>query len=191
MKKVLAVLALLAAIGGFIWWRAHTPPKVGQDFARLAPAEKKQRRESARKLQTQIGTLMESARRKDRTPFTQEITETDLNTLLQDNIRSKNAPLRDLRAGITKEGLALQGQVSYKGFNAVVTMDGTVAATAGKLAYTLASLQIGGLPAPSSLRQKAEKQVASKINKYLGRIPGTIESVQAQDGKFVITGVTG
>lgn len=190
MKKFGLFLLVLIGIGGYIWWRARTPPTVGEDFARLAPAQQQERRADAQKLQTQVKDLADAARRHERKPFTLEISEEQLNTLLQDNIRSQNAPIKDLRAGISKDDLAVQGQVNYQGIDAVVTMNGNVAVDAGKMRYSISSLQIGGFPAPSSLRKKAEKQVTEQVNKYLARAPGTIEGVETQDGKLVIRGTT-
>ena len=190
MKKVVIFLALLALIGGYAFWRVRTPPTVGEDFARLAPAQQQERREDAQKLQTQVKELADAAQRHEHKPFTLEISQEQLNTLLQDNIRSQNAPVKDLRAGISSNGLALQGQVNYQGIDAVVTMDGNVTVDAGKLKYNIESLQIGGFPAPKSLRRKAETQVTEKVNKYLAKTPGTIESVETQDRTLVIRGIT-
>lgn len=184
-------LVLLATVGGFVFWRVRTPPKVGEDFAKLSPAVQKERRDSAHQLETQVKNLVQSAEQSQRKPFTLAVQDSQLNTMLQDQIRTKNAPIKDIRAGISPAGLALQGTVDYKGFNAVVTMNGTLSTESGKLFYSISSLQIGGFPAPKSLRKNAEKQVARRINKYLARTPGTIQSVEAQDGKFVISGVTG
>lgn len=190
MKKVGIVLLVLVLLGGYAWWRVRTPPVVGDDFARQAPAEQERRRGEARKLKTQFEELATAAREGKRQPFTLDISQEQLNTLLQDNIRAENAPVKDLRAGISQDGLAVQGEIKYEGFNAVVTMNGNIVVESGKLKYGIDSLQIGGLPAPKSLRRKAEDQMTERVNKYLARTPGTIESVDVQDGKLVIRGIT-
>jgi hypothetical protein len=191
MKKlsVLVVIVLLGA-GVLGYWRAQQSVTVGEDFAKLSPTEQKQRRADTAKLQDQISELATAAKRKEHKPFTLNITEEQLNTLLQDSLRAENTPLRDLRAGISPSELALQGRVLYKGVDTTVTMGGVVRADNGKLLYDINSLKIGMFPAPSSLKEKAEKQVAAQLNKYLSRAPGRISSVQLAEKKLTIEGVT-
>ncbi|HEX8550058.1 MAG TPA: hypothetical protein VF681_00745 [Abditibacteriaceae bacterium] len=191
MKKVwpLVILAFFA-LAGYGWWRAKTPPAVGEDFGRLAPATQQQRRADAQKLQDDVKELARAAKNNERRPFELRISESQLNTLLQDNIRSQNAPVKDLRAGISSEGIALQGQVNYQGIDAVVTMNGDLEVVENKLRYKVSSLQIGGFPAPSSLRKNAEKQVSEQLNKYLLRAPGRIADVKFAAKEVVISGET-
>lgn len=190
MKKFGIVLLVLVAIGGFVWWRAKTPPTVGEDFARLAPTEQAARRDDAKKLQNDVKELARAAQAREKKAFALHVSEAQMNTLLQDTVRSKNAPIKDLRAGISKSGVAVQGQVNYKGFDAVATINGTVEVVENRMRYRVDSLQIGGLPAPSKFKDEAEKQVTENLNKYLARAPGRISSVTFTDDEMIISGET-
>ncbi|HEX8833175.1 MAG TPA: LmeA family phospholipid-binding protein [Abditibacteriaceae bacterium] len=194
MKFLLRLILLLVILGGglmaYTYYRANNAPHVGEDFARLAPAQQKERRVEAKQLQEQVKEIASASRRGEKKPFKLTASEAQLNTLLQDNLRGKNVPISNLRAGLTPGELALQGRVLYQGFDATVTMGGSIAVENNKLRYDVKSLQIGGFPAPSSLRDKAEQQVSSRLNKWLAQTPGRIERVQIETGKLTIEGTT-
>ena len=190
MKKFGIVLLVLVAIGGFVLWRAKTPPTVGEDFKQLAPTEQAARRDDAKKLQDEVKELARAAKNREKKPFVLRVSEAQMNTLLQDTVRSENAPIKDLRAGISRSGVSVQGQVNYKGFDAVATINGTVEVVENRMKYRVDSLQIGGLPAPSKFKDEAEKQVTENLNKYLAQAPGRISSVAFTDDEMIISGET-
>src|SRR4028118_1424910 len=84
----LFLLLIVAAIGyvGDTLWQARTPPQVGEDFRRLSVPQKIERRQATQKLEAQINELARAARRNERKPFSLQISEAQLNTLLQDRL---------------------------------------------------------------------------------------------------------
>jgi len=180
----------LVALGFFLFRRAATPPKVGEDFTQLAPEVKAEHRQSAQQLQSNVENLVTSSRNNENKRFTLVATEAQLNTLLQDNLRIKNFPISDLRLGLTPGELAMQGKVNYKGFNGVVTARGDATVENSKLKFNLKQLQIGILPAPKAVKEKTEKAITDVLNKNLAKTPGTIDRVEIADKTLTIEGTT-
>src|SRR3712207_3318004 len=106
----------LCGLAVFLIWRANTPPQVGEaiPFERLPPQEKQRRRVEAKKLVNQASDIAKAARRKERKAFQLTATEQQLSTLLQDNLRTGEFPIRNLKVGLDPDRLSLQGRVLYK-----------------------------------------------------------------------------
>jgi len=181
---VLGVLAL------FLFWRARTPPTVGEDFAHLTPEQKQERREEVKPLETQINDIAASARRTEHKPFTIPITESQLNTLLQDRLNTEKFAIRNLRAGLVPNRLELQGDVDYKGVKVVATLGGSINVTGGQMVFRADSLKFGGRPAPNQIKDKVETEINKNLNKLLLNAPGQINRVIIEAGKMSIEGIT-
>lgn len=181
---VLGVLAL------FLFWRARTPPTVGEDFAHLTPEQKQERREEVKPLETQINDIAASARRTEHKPFTIPITESQLNTLLQDRLNTEKFAIRNLRAGLVPNRLELQGDVDYKGVKVVATLGGSINVAGGQMVFRADSLKFGGRPAPNQIKDKVETEINKNLNKLLLNAPGQINRVIIEAGKMSIEGIT-
>lgn len=194
MKKFgcLAILIVLgfAAYGAY---RAANPPRVGGvAFKELPPATQKARRVEAQKLVEQVEDVARAAKKNEKKPFTLTATEEQLNTLLQDRLKTEKFPIRDLRAGLSTDQMTLQGTVNYQGFDAPATMTGTLSAQGGTLQFSVDSLQIAGLPAPGGWKEKAQKAVDGSLNKAFSHDRNArIESVQIENGLLTVKGQTG
>jgi len=187
----LLVLPIVAGIGyvGYTLWQARTPAKVGEDFRRLSVPQKTERRQATQKLEAQIRDLSQAARRKEHKRFSLPISESQLNTILQDRLDTSKFPIRDLKAGLSPQRLTLQGRVLYKGIDAVATLSGNIVAKDNALRYESESLNVGGLPI-NALKAKVDKQVTKALNKLLEKAPGRIERVEIGDKSMTIQGVT-
>jgi len=186
----LIAAAALGMLAFFLIWRARTPPSVGMDFSQLPPQQQQQRREEVKQLETQVKDIAASARRKEHKPFTLVVTEPQLNTILQDRLRTEKFVIRDLRAGLVPDALELQGEVDYKGVTVVATLGGTIGVENGKLAFRAQALKFGGLPAPSKIKEKVESETNKNLNKLLLNAPGQINRVTIEQGKMSIEGIT-
>lgn len=186
------LLVLLAIIGGvaFYFYSTTRVPTVGEDFSKLTPQVKKQRRAESEKLQHQVRDITRAAREKKHKPFTLVITESQLNTLLQDNIRIEKSPVSQLRAGLSPEEITLQSKIDYKGYNFVATASGTIVVENNKIRCDVDSLNLGGIPAPSSVREKVSAPVTKLLNEQLVKAPGRISRITLGDKKLTIEGVT-
>jgi hypothetical protein len=193
MKK-LGCIALLVVLGfaGYGAYYAAYPPRVGGvAFKELPPATQKERRVEAQKLVEQVEDVARAAKKDEKKSFILTATEEQLNTLLQDRLRTEKFPIRDLRAGLSPNLLTLQGTINYQGFDAPATMTGTVSAQGGALQFKVDTLQIAGIPM-GSWKEKAQKAVDSSLNKAFGNGNNTrINSVKIESGLLTVTGQTG
>jgi hypothetical protein len=195
MMKRLGCLAALVVIGffGFGVYRAMVPPRVGGvPFSQLAPETQKERRAEAQKLVEDIEDVARAARKKERKNFSLEVSEEQLNTLLQDRLRTEKFPIDDLRAGLAPGVLTLQGTVKYQGFDVPATLNGTLQAQNGTLDFKIDSLSLSGLPAPGGIKDKAEKAIGGGLQKAFDKdSKARIEKVTIETGKMAVEGRTG
>lgn len=188
-KGCLALIVLFIAGSGYLFWRAKTPPTVGEDFKSLPREEQQRRRNDARKLEEQTSDIVHRVRNGDRKPFRLVATEQQLNTLLQDRIRTDKFALKDLRVGLKSRQLSLQGTVPYKGLETTATLTGDISAQDGRVAFNADQLLIGGLfEAPGNWKKKVESQVTSQLNKLLKNANVNITRAVIEDGQLVIEG---
>lgn len=192
LKRVV-LLSLLLLLGGGIYlaYQVQAPPRVGGVLLKdETPARVTERRAQARALETQVRDLAAQAKRGEHKRFSISATEDELNTLLQDRVKMKNLPVRDLRLGLEANALLMQGVVDYNGMSPVATLQGQVVARNGKIAIDIESLKVGGVPAPGKWRDKIERQITPRLNDALGRVPGRIDRVTIEKGRLTVEGVT-
>lgn len=194
MKRIGSIsLLIVLALGGWATYRVLYPPRVGGvAFSQLAPQAQKQRRVEAQKLVEDVEQVARSARHNEKKRFTLVASEDQLNTLLQDRLKTEKFPIRDLRAGLSPDLLTLQGTANYQGFDVPATLTGTLSARAGALIFNVTSLQLSGLPAPGALKEKAERAIGDGLQRaFQGNARARLESVRIESGKLTVTGTTG
>lgn len=189
VKGCLGVLLLIIIGGGFIFWRFKTPPTVGDDFTKLSPEQKQARRQDAQKLEEDFTDVVRRVKNGDTTPFRVAASEEQLNTLLQDKVRTEKFILRDLRVGLKTNELSLQGTMPYKGFDATMTLTGNVVAENGNIVFKADELLIGGLAkAPDKWKKKIEKQVTKQLGKLLENADVNVTNATIENGSLIIEG---
>lgn len=194
MMKRFGCLALLAVLGLGAWvgYRTLFPARVGGvAFQQLPPQTQKQRRAEAQKLVEDVEKVARAAKKEEKKAFTLSATEQQLNTLLQDRLKTEKFPIRDLRVGLSPGTLTVQGTVNYQGFDVPATLDGALSAQNGELVFEIDSLQLSGLPAPSAWKEKAQKAIGDGLRKALGGGKNArIENVVVENGKLTVSGRT-
>ena len=183
------VVLLLAAFGAY---RTLFPARVGgAAFSQLPPQTQKARRVEAQKLVEKVEAIARDAHTNGKKTFEISASEEQLNTLLQDRLRTEKFPISDLRVGLTPGVLTLQGNVKYSGLEAPATLTGTLAAQNGTLVYTIDSLSVSGLPAPRKLKDKAQKAIEDSLQKAFSREKNArVETVEIGAGQLLIKGTT-
>lgn len=191
-KGCLGAIVGVLLLGAGLWtWTRLTAPRLDTvPLAKLPTRERQRRRGEARQLEDQVQDIGRSGRAHEKKPFALEVTDEQLNTLLQDRVDTSKFPLRNLRVGFEPGRVLAQGEVKYSGFQASATLEGSVRLESGRVLYTTDSLQIGGLPAPGSWKNKLDSQVTAQLNRALSQAPGRIESVQIEQGKMIVSGQT-
>lgn len=191
-KGCLGVLALLLLACGGLWaWTQLSGPRLDRrPLAKLPVQEQQKRRVEARALEDQVRDIGRSAQAHEKKPFELEVTDQQLNTLLQDRLDTSKFPIRNLAVGFEPGRVVAQGDVKYNGFEATATLEGTVELRGGQLVYETDSLQIGGLPAPKKWKSQLDSQVTEQLNRALSRAPGRVESVRIEAGKMIVSGQT-
>ncbi len=201
-------LLVLLLCGGWFFYRVAFPPRIGgTPFSQLPPQTQQQRRAAAQQLVQQIEAIArpkrsvanrDDAKAKAQTeaqnpePFVITASEDQLNTLLQDRLRTEKFPVSDLSIGLSQDILSLQGNAKYKGVTWPVTISGALTAQNGALQYNIQSLSVTGLPAPGKLRDQAQKAIENGLKKaFANPNRARIESVEITPGKLVLRGQTG
>ena len=195
MKRGLFVAALLALMLGAAWWISRpTAPRVAVvNFAALPKAQQRARRAAAQNAVGRIKALARQVKRGQKAPFELSLSQDELNTLLQDRLRTQNLPFKNLRVGLQNGLLVVEADADYKGVAAPVSLAGKVAARDGSVAFTLDSLSLGGLfPAPASWKAKVGRAIDDGLKSALkAKGAAQIENVEIGDGTLKITGRTG
>lgn len=183
----------MVGAGAFGVYRALNPPRVGGiSLAQLPAPEQQKRREEARQLTKQVGEVAKAVRAQTRQPFQIVATEEQLNTLLQDNLKTQNLPINNVRLGLQPGQIVLQGDGEYKGFNAPATLVGTLEAVNGGVQFKVQSLTVGGFPAPEQWRTKIENAVGGNLKKFFqSGSSGRIEKVAIEAGRMTVSGLSG
>lgn len=189
VKVSLLIVLLLAVGGGYLFWRAKTAPVVGENFGHLTPQQQQARREDAKKLEEESAEIVRRIRKGDRSPFRLVATQQQLNTLLQDRIRTDKFAVRDLRVGLESERLSLQGTVPYKNLETTATLIGDISAQDGKILFTADKLLLGGLfEAPGEWKTKIEAQVTKQLNRLLENSRVRIDRASIENNELIIEG---
>lgn len=194
MKRLVSLLVLVALGGGAYWWyRSQTAPRVNvTPFAQLSKPEQQQRRAKAQGVVKQVETIARASKKGEKKPFEVTLTQDELNTLVQDRLKTKNLPIENPRVGLQNGQLVLEADGNYKGISAPVSVAGTVSAQNDDVAFAIDSLSLGGFPAPGDWKEKVQRAVDDGLKKAL-REKGTakIDSVEIGDGNMTIKGRTG
>jgi hypothetical protein len=186
----LGVLIVIGAAGYLAWtWQTHTQPRLGEDFTKLTPAQKSQRRAETQRLEGQVRDLAEAAKRNERKPFSVQVSEAQLNTLLQDRLDTSQFPIRQLRAGLSPGQMSLQGRVLYKGFDVTVTLQGNITVRNNKLLFKSDTFAVDGFPV-GSLKQRIDREITQALNRLLQETRGRVDDVTIGDRQMTISGVT-
>jgi hypothetical protein len=181
--------------GAWAWSAWNAPRLDNVPFKQLPRAEQQKRREDVQELSSQVREVERAAKAGEKKPFALEVTDEQLNTLLQDRIDLSKFPIRNLRVGFEPERIVAQGDVEYKGFTTKATIEGTVELHDGALVYKTESLEAGvlagaALPMPGNLKEKIDTQVNRQLARALKAAPGRIDEVRLEQGKMVVSGQT-
>ena len=192
MKRFLSVALFLAlALGSWKIYRVFNPSRP-TPFASLPIEEQKKRRVEAQTLVEKVETIARDAKSGAKSDFTLEISDDQLNTLLQDRIKSQNLPIRDVSAALEPGTVVLNGNGDYKGFSAPVVMRGTLVAQNGGAVFNVDSLTVAGVSAPEKWKTEIQKAVGEGFEKVINAQNGVrVDSIVIESGKMTIQGKTG
>lgn len=200
MKRTGCLLSLAALLGlaVFLFWKGRTPPAVvsvsSVPLSQLPPQKQQERRRDAQKLTDQVSKLARSAKRREHKKFTITATQDQLNTLLQDRLKTEKFAIHNLSVGLGPDTLKLQGKVPYRGVEVTATLSGNIRVTKGKLDYELQSLlltmPLGTVNAPQKWKDKVQREVTRGLNALLDRAPGRIDKATIEQGEMTIEGET-
>ena len=193
MKKLLALLALiLVTAGGFLAYRVLTGPAPVARLADLPPQQQAERRADASKLVGEVNEVARAVKKGERRDFTIAATQAQLNTLLQDNIQIKGAPVSDLSAQLQPGQLILNGRAKYGGLKVPVVITGDLKARDGGLALDIQSLKLSGFDAPADWKRKAQTAASDALEKALsGGQKLRFDEVVIERQKLTVSGQTG
>lgn len=184
------LIALLLSVREI--YRAVFPPRVSAPFSKLPPQVQKERRIEAQNLVAQVEAVARDAKVADAPKvFVVQASEAQLNTLLQDRLRTEKFPISGLQIRLFNNILQVQGIAKYGGIDWPATISGTLQARNGALSYRIESLSVTGLPAPRKLRDKAQKAIESGLQKaFAGQNRARIDAVEITPGQLTIRGQT-
>ncbi len=193
MKKFLILVALiLVAAGGYFAYRTLSGPAPVPRLADLPPQQQAERRADAQNLVGQVEDVARAVKKGERRDFTISATQDQLNTLLQDNIKIKDAPVRDLSAQLQPGQLILTGRAKYGGLTVPVVINGDLKARDGGLSLEIDSLKLGGFNAPNDWKQKAQTAASDALEKALsGGQKLRFGEVKIEREKLTVSGQTG
>ena len=194
MKRLLTLVVLLALCGGaFVWYRSKTAPRVQiTPFAQLPKPEQQKRRAKAQDVVKQIEGIARDTKAGEKKPFEVVLSQDELNTLVQDRLKTKGLPVSNLRVGLQSGQIIIEGDGKYKKFSAPVSMAGTVRAQNGDVSFSLDTLSLGGFPVPGDWKPKLQRAVDDGLKKALKeKGAAQIESVEIGEGTMTIKGRTG
>ncbi len=190
------ILVVLLVAGLAIYRTVFPPRPGGAAFSQLPPQTQQKRRVEAQNLVENIEKIAREARQKGPNPtkktFVVTATQEQLNTLLQDRLRTEKFPISDLSVTLLEDRLNLQGNAKYSGIDWPATISGTLRAQNGALSYQIDSLAVSGLPAPAKLREKAQSAIQNGLQKAFANQNGArIDAVEIVPGKLTVRGQTG
>ena len=193
MKRfVLVSVLLLLAGGGFLVYRALSGPAPVPRLADLSPQERAARRADAQKLTEQVDEVARAVKKGEKTAFALSATQSQLNTLLQDKLQIKNAPVSNLSAQLQPGQLILNGRAKYGGVNVPVSINGDLKARNGGLVFQVESLKLGGFGAPDGWRDKVQKAASDALEKALSQGQKVrFDEVKIERERLTVKGQTG
>ena len=193
MKRLVVLLVLVALGGGAYWWyRSRTAPRVNvTPFAKLSRPEQQKRRVKLQNVESQVKAIARASKQGEKKPFEVTISQDELNTLLQDRLKTTNLPLENPRVGLQNGQLIVEADGHYKGLSAPVSVVGTVSAQNDDVAFSIESLTLSGFSL-GDWKEKVQRAVDDGLKKAL-REKGAakIDSVEIGDGTLTIKGRTG
>jgi hypothetical protein len=196
MQKKLAcgcgfLIALLILCAAFIFWRLSIPPKQLASSIPTSPEQRAQQQAAVQQLRDQIDTIHNEARKKNHTPFTLRITETQLNGLLAKGVeKGSKFDVQNLAVQLQPNLMTLQGTANYHGAPVSLTLTGNLILQDSQIQFDAKTLWLGPFPAPSEWRKKASAFVTKQINKAVSKDASRLDTVEIKSGEVVITGVT-
>ena len=193
MKKFVVALALvLLFVGGFVAYRSFSAPAPVPQLSSLPPKEQAQRRAEAQQLTTAVDEIARAAKKGERRDFTLSATQDQLNTLLQDKLDIKNAPVSDLSAQLQPGQIILSGRAKTNGLSVPAVITGDLKARDGGLVLEINSLKLGGFKAPGKVKQQAQKAASDALEKALsGGQKLRFGEVKIEREKLTVSGQTG
>ncbi len=193
MKKIfIPVFLLLFIAGGYFAYRKVTGPPIAPRLADLSPQVRAERRAEAEDLVRDVDKVARAARKNERSEFNVTATQDQLNTLLQDKVKIKNLPIRDLSAQLQPNSIVVSGRAKYNGIRVPVVINGDLKAQNGGLQLQIQSLTLGGFSAPSDWQNKAQDAISKALEEALsGGQKVRFESVEIEREKLTVRGQTG
>lgn len=182
------VIALCAfAVLLFLLFRPRSGPV---PLSQLPPAEQERRRADVQKLEEQAKGIGEAAKQKKNVHFRVTVSEEQLNTMLQKNLKPGQAPIHGVQATLSPGRIDATGTVDYKGASLPASLSGTLDAQGGQVTFHADSLTISHLPAPGALKAKVESDINERLGQGLTKAPLKVEELTIEQGQLTIAGTT-
>lgn len=193
MKKILIPLFLILIVAGsYFVYRVFFGSYVAPRLADLPPKVRAERRADAKDLVRDVDKVARAARKNERAPFNVTATQDQLNTLLQDKVKIKGLPIRDLSAQLQPNSIVVSGRAKYNGIKVPVVIQGDLKARDGGLQLQIQSLTLGGFSVPSNWKNKAQDAISKALEEALsGGQKVRFESVEIGSEKLTVRGQTG
>lgn len=189
MKRIFlggGILGLLLV--AFVFYRLRTMRPIEPRLSALSPTEQKRRRADAEKLVQDVEGVADSVKRRERAAWTVTATSEQLNTLLQDRITIKDAPIKDVGIALQAGQLSLNGNTKYKGFEVPIEMSGSIETPNGKLQFLVQSLTLGGFPIGGNWKAQAQKAITKALTAALGKADARFDNVVIEPDKLTVQG---
>ena len=185
------LVALVFVIAAFTLWRLSIPPQQLASTTATSPAQRAKQEAAVQQLRDQIEEIHQAAKTQSRTPFTLQITETQLNGLLAKGVeKGSKFDVENLAVLLQPNLLTLQGTAKYHGAPVSLTLTGDFALENSQIQFNANSLWLGPFSAPSKWRTKASSFMTEQINKVVSKDTSRLDSVEIKSGEIVIMGVT-
>ncbi len=130
--------------------------------------------------------------RQDHAPREIHITETELNSKLQESLQappSVAGPIAVKGASVRLVGNELLGifTVSVVGKDIYVTIGGTLSASNGQMRFTPVEVKMGSLPIPASaVRHKLREKLESPEMRDRLKLPEPVQGIRIENGEVVL-----
>lgn len=146
--------------------------------------------EAAKSFDEKIAELERA--RQERAPREIHITETELNSKLQESLQappSVSSPIAVKGATVHLDGSELVGTftVNISGKDVYVTIGGTLGASNGQMQFTPVEVKMGSLPIPvSAVRYKLREKLDSPEMRDRLKLPESVKDIRVENGEIVL-----